>query len=346
MPARRAPRRRRRRRAAPPGRRRRGRRRAGRRARRPRRRRGRRPGAARRPRAMPALPGAQCSDGDVGVEGQSAAQGVFAGAAADDEDLHAGQRSAPRRGPPGAACRTPGPAVPGGPHRLTLSGGPGAEVHPTPRRIRPDSSGIAGQLDRSGNGKKGASDGRACSNGEGSSRVSQPDKHPEGGPQEGSTGGTGAGRLWPPHRPGRPSSADGEPDPAGPPAPHNRAGVRAGGTGRRGRTGREGPADLRGAPFPPGDWGDPADPARRAVPLGGGGRAAHRGLVPGRPAVEAARRPGAPGGHRAGRRGGGRAAAAPAHRRHAGRRGAAGGLGLPGPAARRRWVPGWTGGSG
>ena len=34
--------------------------------------------------------------GDVGVEGQRAAQGVFAGAAADDEDLHGSQRLAAR----------------------------------------------------------------------------------------------------------------------------------------------------------------------------------------------------------------------------------------------------------
>ncbi len=71
--------------------------------------------------------------------------------------------------------------------------------------------------------------------------MSQPDKHPEGTPQEGNGPGRG---LWPLGRAG------------GDAAPSGRTPVgRVDGTPRRG-----GPpqGDLRGVPFPLGDWGDPA----------------------------------------------------------------------------------------
>ena len=51
---------------------------------------------------------------------------------------------------------------------------------------------------------------------------------------------------------------------------------------RRGGT-RAGREDLLSRAFPLGDWGEPAGAAGRAVPLGRGGRAARRRLVPGRP---------------------------------------------------------------
>ncbi len=91
--------------------------------------------------------------------------------------------------------------------------------------------------------------------------MSQPDKHPEGVPQEGSPGGPDGGRPRPPGRPaGGPADFRGA-------LPGGRAGGRpvgwparwtAGGGYRRGRPPRERLDDLRGAPFPLGDWGEPA----------------------------------------------------------------------------------------
>ena len=59
--------------------------------------------------------------GDLGVEGERAAQGVFAGAAADDQNPHGSSldgSSAPHRSAGGAPTVCPG----------TLPGGPGAPV--------------------------------------------------------------------------------------------------------------------------------------------------------------------------------------------------------------------------
>jgi SMODS and SLOG-associating 2TM effector domain 2 len=90
--------------------------------------------------------------------------------------------------------------------------------------------------------------------------VTQPDKHPEGAPGEGGPGGPGGGRVWPLRRPvggplefGGPTSSGWAGGwPAGWSAPWSAAGY------RRSRPLRERQADLRGAPFPLGDWGDPA----------------------------------------------------------------------------------------
>jgi SMODS and SLOG-associating 2TM effector domain 2 len=78
--------------------------------------------------------------------------------------------------------------------------------------------------------------------------VSQPDKHPEGFPQEESPGGQDGGPVPPPGGPA------GVPPWSRRPVPGGRAdGGRRGGRPQRGRDG-----DLRGVPFPLGDWGDPA----------------------------------------------------------------------------------------
>ncbi len=78
--------------------------------------------------------------------------------------------------------------------------------------------------------------------------MSQPDKHPEGVPQEGGPDGPDDGRSWPPGR-----GADG-PVSFGWAVP----GGAADGAFRRSRQQRVGPLDPRGVPFPLGDWGDPA----------------------------------------------------------------------------------------
>lgn len=49
----------------------------------------------------PGVPGSAVQGGDVGVEGQGAAQGVFAGATTDDKDLHGVSLTAAR----GCPCR-------------------------------------------------------------------------------------------------------------------------------------------------------------------------------------------------------------------------------------------------
>ncbi len=89
--------------------------------------------------------------------------------------------------------------------------------------------------------------------------MSQADKHPEGGPADGPPAGPGGpfgpGHLWSPARSGGPVAFGG---------PSGRwDGGRTPLPGlwnlpRRGRAPRERPADLSGAPFPQGDWGDPA----------------------------------------------------------------------------------------
>ena len=68
--------------------------------------------------------------------------------------------------------------------------------------------------------------------------------------------------------------------------------VRRSGRGRRGHGGRRRPAvrDLTGRPFPLGDWGEPAERLDELYRWVEDGRAAHRGLVPRRPALEAPRR--------------------------------------------------------
>ena len=68
----------------------------------------RRPGAVRGDLRDAGVAGRAVQRGDVGVEGQGAAQGVFAGAAADDEDLHGGSLRPPCPGGPAGSGRGTG----------------------------------------------------------------------------------------------------------------------------------------------------------------------------------------------------------------------------------------------